>query len=241
MININLDNLNQLERTLYKTIYDAVQEDKNLSIVKASEICQVSSSKVSKTVKKLGFKNYKDFIKYCRGELNNTEETVFSDELKRVANYIDNFDSSIVTKFIDKLSGYDKIVLYGLGPSFICCQYLEYKLRMCTNKPVVALSDHIQIKNMVDSNTLFVIFSVTGKFSSFEDVCSAVNEKNGEILIVFEEYNTNIYPYASNIIYLTESRQDDSLVPYEKTRTILFIFIEEVIQKLMAKDRKNID
>lgn len=241
MININLDSLNQLERTLYKAIYDEVQEDKNLSIVKASEICQVSSSKISKTVKKLGFKNYKDFIKYCKGELIDTEVKTYSDELTRVSNYIENFDKNIVTNFIDKISNYDKIVLYGLGPSYICCQYLEYKLRMCTNKSVVALNDHIQIKNMVDSNTLFVIFSVTGRFSSFEDVCKIVNDKNGEILIVFEEYNTNHYPYASNIIYLTESRQNDQLAPYEKTRTVLFIFIEEIIQQLLATNSVTID
>lgn len=241
MININLDTLNQLERTLYKAIYDAAQGDKNLSIVKASEICQVSSSKISKTVKKMGFKNYKDFIKYCRGEYIHTEEKTYSDELKRVANFIDTFDDNIVTTFINKISNYDKIVLYGLGPSYICCQYLEYKLRMCTTKSIVALNDEIQIKNMVDSNTLFIIFSVTGKFSSFENVCSVVNEKGGEILIVFEEYNTNHYPYASNIIYLTEDRQSDSLAPYEKTRTILFIFIEEIIQRLLFLDTKNID
>lgn len=51
MINLNLDNLNPLELKIYNTILSNVQEDKNLNIMKASEICDVSSSKISKTVK----------------------------------------------------------------------------------------------------------------------------------------------------------------------------------------------
>ncbi|GAA0091181.1 hypothetical protein UT300009_12080 [Paraclostridium bifermentans] len=233
MININLDKLNPLELKIYNTILSKVNEDKNLNIVKASEICDVSSSKISKTVKKIGFKNYKDFIKFCRGELTEFGDKSYSGELERLNKYIESFDENMVNEFIDTLKSFNKIVIYGLGPSFICCQYLEYKLRMCTNKTVLAINDEIQIKNIVDSDTLFVIFSVTGKFSSFENVCDIVNQKDGKILIIFEEYNNNKYPHTSNIMYLSKFKQGDSLAPYEKTRTVLFIFIEEVIQKLL--------
>lgn len=233
MINLNLDNLNKLELKIYNTILSNVQEDKNLNIMKASEICDVSSSKISKTVKKIGFKNYKDFIKFCKGELTEFDDKSYSEELERLNKYIESFDESIVNEFIEKIQSSNKIVLYGLGPSFICCQYLEYKLRMCTNKTVLAINDEIQIKNIVDSETLFIIFSVTGKFSSFETVCNVVNQKDGKILIVFEEYNNNKYPHTSNIMYLSKFKQNDDLAPYEKTRTVLFIFIEEVIQKLL--------
>ncbi|MGL5347545.1 MAG: MurR/RpiR family transcriptional regulator [Peptostreptococcaceae bacterium] len=234
MININLDNLNDLEKSIYDKIYSAVENDKNLSIVNASHICEVSSSKISKTVKKLGFKSYKDFIKFCRGDLIDTEDTLYSDELKRLALYIENFDSTVVDAFIEKISNHQKIILYGLGPSFICAQYLEYKLRLCTNKSIIAMNDEVQIKNMVDSDTLFIIFSVTGQFSNFENICNTVNTKNGEVLIVFEEYNNNHYPYASNIIYLTKFKQESNFEPYQKTRTILFIFIEEVLRKYLT-------
>lgn len=237
MINVDLNILNALEHTIYDTIYESVKEDKNLSIVKASEICKVSSSKVSKTVKKLGFKNYKDFIKFCSGELVYPEEKTYSNELERIINYIDTFEDDIVSKFIEKLSKFNKIVLYGLGPSFICCQYLEYKLRMSTNKTVLAINDEVQINNIVDSDTLFIIFSVTGKFASFDNVCNIVNQNDGEILIVFEEYNTNIYQHVSDIIYLSKFQQDNSLAPYEKTRTVLFIFIEEIIQRLLIASK----
>lgn len=231
MINVNIDNMNPLERKIFETLSGAVKEDHSINIVKASEICNVSSSKISKTAKKLGFKNYKDFIKYCRGDLISDNKTC-SNELERISNYIESFDESIVTNFINNLSKYSKVVIYGLGPSFICAQYFEYKLRMCTNKSIIAINDEVQIKNIVDSNTLFIILSVTGKFSSFENICNIVKEKKGNILIIFEEYNSNTYINTSNIIYLTEYKQSDNLAPYEKTRTILFIFIEEVIHKL---------
>lgn len=233
MINVNLDILNQLEDTLYKTILNAVKEDQTLNITKASELCGVSPSKISKTVKKLGFKNYKEFIKYCRGDFIDSEDKSCSNELKRVATYIESFDESVVLEVISKINNFSKIVIYGLGPSFICAQYFEYKLRMCTNKSVLAINDEVQIKNIADSDTLFIILSVTGKFSSFDRVCNIVNQNRGEILIIFEEYNAIRYPDVQNIIYLTEFKQSDELAPYEKTRTILFIFIEEIIQKLL--------
>jgi len=234
MINVNLDILNQLEDALYKTILNAAKEDQSLNITKASELCGVSPSKISKTVKKLGFKNYKEFIKYCRGDFIDSEDKLYSNELKRVATYIENFDENVVLEVIRKINNFNKVVIYGLGPSFICAQYFEYKLRMCTNKSVLAINDEVQIKNIADSDTLFIILSVTGKFSSFDPICNIVNQNKGEILIIFEEYNTIHYTNVQNIIYLTKHKQDDSFAPYEKTRTILFIFIEEVIQKLLS-------
>lgn len=235
MINVNLDILNQLEMTIYKTILNSVKsvnEDTVFNISTASNLCGVSTSKVSKTVKKLGFKNYKEFIKYCRGDLVETNESQVSDELKRISNYIENFDDSIVSNVIKKINNFDKIVIYGLGPSFICAQYFEYKLRTCTSKSVLAVNDEVQIKNTVDSDTLFIILSVTGKFSSFDHVCNIIEKNQGEVLIILEEYNSIHYPGVKNIIYLTNFKQSDELEPYEKTRTVLFIFIEEIIRKL---------
>ena len=44
--------------------------------------------------------------------------------------------------------------------------------------------------------------------------------------------NTNLSLDASEIIFLTKSHQDEQLKSHEKTRTILLMYIEEVVRKL---------
>lgn len=47
--------------------------------------------------------------------------------------------------------------------------------------------------------------------------------------MLVEEYNTAIIPDYGEIIFLTDTFQTLSPIPYEKSRIIFFIFIEEVI------------
>ncbi|WP_176545036.1 hypothetical protein [Bacillus sp. AFS041924] len=55
------------------------------------------------------------------------------------------------------------------------------------------------------------------------------------------EYNTSLALEIDNIFYLTNSTQDENLLPFEKTRTLFYIFIEEVIARLMSEgDEKNL-
>ncbi|MEH7748071.1 hypothetical protein V7659_24100, partial [Neobacillus drentensis] len=55
------------------------------------------------------------------------------------------------------------------------------------------------------------------------------------ILLILEEYDNSQTLQVDNIFYLTKSAQNGKLLPYEKTRTVFFIFIEEIIVKLMAE------
>ncbi len=99
--------------------------------------------------------------------------------------------------------------------------------------------DETYAQHLVDEETLFIVLSVTGKFTSFENLFNSVKSRGAEILLILEEYNHSLALEIDNIFYLTKSTQNENLLPFEKTRTIFFIFIEEIILKLMSEREMN--
>lgn len=237
MININTDNLNPLENKIYNILMDYSKTSPKFRINTAADLCECSVSKISKFVKKLGFVNFKQYLEFLYGE----ELTVSgqSDELQRLKGFIDNFDHNLKDDFLELIESYDKIVFFGYGPSLICGQYFEYRLRTCSNKTVMALSDEISVTSMVDKNTLLIILTVTGSFHSFEQVYQTATEKGCQVAIVAEEYNTALFDQCDKIFLLSKLPQPSHLNPYEKSRTTFFIFLEEVILQIQQNNYKK--
>lgn len=231
MININLNNLNPLEKDIYSTLNQKALTIRNIKIIQAAEYCGCSISKISKVVKKLGFKNYKQFMSFLYGET--ISVTFTSNELNRLKQFIDDFDSKVVDDFIDLINKHERIILFGYGPSYIVAQYFEHKLHTITNKYSIAMQDPFSVKNMADNKSLLVIFTATGTFKSFEDVYRTAKEKNCTVSVISEEYNQSLVNACDNLIWLSKYNQPNELNPHEKSRTVFFIFIEEVIHKLM--------
>lgn len=237
MINIDFNKLNPLEKKINETLITFSKTTTNITITRAAEICDCSVSKISKFVKKLGFNNYKQYIDFLYG--NALPENKSSIELQRIKNFIDDFDVSLVDEFIDLINSYKKIILFGYGPSFIATQYFEYKLRINTNKFVIAVPDEISVESLLDDKSLLVIFSTTGRFKSFERINNLAKEKNCQVLLIVEEYNASLLTNYSKIFWMSKFLQPDDLKPYEKSRIVFFIFIEEVIQHIILNNRQN--
>lgn len=239
MININTDNLNPLEKKIYDTLMDYSKSNSKFRINTAAEICQCSVSKISKFVKKLGFINFKQYLDFLYGEKLPIAKN--SGELQRLMSFIDTFDYSLKDDFLKLIESYDKIILFGYGPSQLCGQYFEYRLRTCSNKTVMALSDEISVTSMVDKNTLLIILTVTGSFHSFEQIYKTATAKGCQVAIVAEEYNTALFDQCDKIFLLSKLPQPSHLYAYEKSRTIFFIFLEEIILQLQQNnyDRKQ--
>ena len=233
MINIDLSNLNPLEKEIHDRLMASSKEQEDIKIGQAAELCGCSISKVSKFVKKLGFDNYKQYMNFLYGRDVNLKSS--SNELNRIKQFIDHFDYGMVDEFLDLLDEHDRIILFGYGPSLIVAQYFEYRLRVSSNKFIIAISDELSVESMVDENTLLVIFTATGAFKSFESIYEASKRKGGELLIIVEEYNTSLFANCDRIFWLSKFPQPAHLKPHEKSRTVFFIFIEEVIQKMISK------
>lgn len=234
-ININLKKLNDLELSVHNKLSEIIKEKDHLKILEAAEYCNVSSSKVSKLVRKLGFESFKQYKQFFGGQPIIQEDKKTSNELERLKHFIENFDTTLVEEFLTLYKKYNRIVLFGLGPSYICVEYFAYKLALVSGKHILVSQGEDHAKHLVDEDTLLIVFSVTGKFTSFENLFDGVKAKGAEILLILEEYDNSSALEADNIFYLTQSAQNEKLLPYEKTRTVFFIFIEEVIAKLLAE------
>ncbi|MFJ7978111.1 SIS domain-containing protein [Peribacillus sp. NPDC096379] len=141
----------------------------------------------------------------------------------------------MIDNFLTIFKKYNKIVLFGLGPSFFCVEYFAYKFALVSGKNIFSTQSETYAQHLVDEETLFIVFSVTGKYTSFENLFNAIKSCGTEILLILEEYNNSSALEIENIFYLTKSTQNESLLPFEKTRTVFFIFIEEVIARLMSE------
>lgn len=231
MINIDFNKLNPLEQQIYNQLLESSKLHPDLKITQAAELCGCSISKISKFVKKLGFTNYKQFADFLYGREISQKET--SSELERIKRFIDDFDDSLVDEFIDMVHEHERIILFGYGPSFLCAQYFEYRLRTCSSKFILAVGDEVSVENMVDQNTLLVIFTTTGAFRSFENIYSISKNKGCEVLLIAEEYNNTLLANCDRFFWLCKYPQPSDLKPYEKSRTVFIIFMEEIISKLL--------
>lgn len=233
MIGIDLNSLNPLEKQIYETMLNHSKTMKTIRINQAAELCECSVSKISKFVKKLGFNSYKQYLKFLYGK--DLSENLHSAGLNRLKNFIDSFDTAMVDEFLSLIDNHEKIVLFGYGPSLLCAQYFEYRFRNCSDKITMAFSDEAALNNMVDESTLLLIITETGRFRSFQDVYATAKKKGCKVVIIVEEYNTELFNQCDKIFWLSPDPQPAHLKPYEKSRTLFFIFLEEIIQKMLQR------
>ena len=237
MNHINFSKLNPFEQQIYDQLLACSKLHPDLKITQAAELCGCSISKISKFVKKLGFTNYKQFMDFLYGR--EIQQKKVSSELERIKLYINDFDSSLVDEFIDMMGSCERLLLFGYGPSLICAQYFEYRLRTTTGKLIKVVGDEISVETMADQNTMLVIFTTTGTFRSFENLYRIAKAKGCRVLIIAEEYNTSLLSDCDRIFWLCKYPQPADLKPHEKSRTVFFIFIEEIINKLMNTIKAN--
>ncbi len=233
MISVDLNALNTLEKQIHEQMIRHSRTMSTIRINQAAEFCHCSVSKISKFVKKLGFSNYRQYLDFLYGK--DIRAGHISDELNRVRSFIETFDIRMIDELISLIDGHDKIVLFGYGPSLLCAQYFEYRFRNCSDKTIMAVSDEVILNNMVDETTLLLIITETGRFLSFQDIYSVAKKKGGKVIIIVEEYNTELFNQCDKIFWLSENPQPMHLKPYEKSRTLFFIFLEEIIQKLTQR------
>lgn len=247
MITIDLNALNPLEKQIHEQMIRHSQTMSTIRINQAAGFCQCSVSKISKFVKKLGFSNYRQYLDFLYGKeikpMNSTSGSSEdrSDELNRIRSFIETFDTAIINELLSLIDSHEKIVLFGYGPSLLCAQYFEYRFRNCSDKPTMAVSDEVTLTNIMDESTLLLIITETGRFLSFEDVYKAAKKKGGKVVIILEEYNTKLLNQCDKIFWLSETAQPTHLKPYEKSRTLFFIFFEEIIQKLLRRKQNKIN
>ena len=233
MFNIDFNTLNPLERQIHATLSEASQSTETIRIADAAHMCNCSVSKISKFVQKLGFANYKKYLDYLYGRAR--PEAKQRGELERLGRFLEAFDQNKVREMANLIHKSNKLVLLGYGPSYFCAQYFEYKFKTCTNKNCIAVPDDLTASSIIDANTLLLVFTVTGAFKSFEEIHRETKRKGAEVALIIEEYNPSVLARHDRTFCLTDGHQPGNLKAYEKSRTVFFIFMEEVIRELSRR------
>ncbi len=237
MFNVDTTKLNALEKKVVDTLVAYKQTGPAPKIPEAAQLCGCSVSQVSKAIKKAGFKGYKDFIQHLY--LGKPPQAEGLEELERLKRVIDDFDLSTVDEFVELIYAHEKITLFGYGPSLISAQYFEYKLRFCFSAFVTTAPDEQSAKSLLDRSSLLVIFTTTGQYRSFEALTQEAKRKGADVVVVSEEFNPLLLENCNRYFVLTRHTQSEALKPYEKTRTVFFIFFEQVIQRILLRAEKR--
>jgi len=230
MFNVDSTKLNPLDKKILDTLTDHAKENQAPTITEAAKLCDCSVSQISKAIKKAGFVGYKKFISYLY--LGETTSKKTLDELERLKLVLQDFDPALVGQFADLLLSHKRIILFGYGPSLIVGQYFEYKLRLEVRASIATPPDEQSVCNMVDSNSLLVILTTTGQYRSFEELFHRAKDQGSDVVVISEEFNSLVMENCDRYFVLTNHRQPDTLKPHEKTRTVFFIFIEQVIHAI---------
>jgi len=239
MFNVDTTKLNALEKKVIDTLVAYKQTGPAPKIPEAARLCGCSVSQVSKAIKKAGFKGYKDFMLHLY--VGKPAQAEGLQELERLKRVIDDFDLSTVDEFVDLIYAHDKITLFGYGPSLISAQYFEYKLRFCFSAFVTTAPDEQSAKSLLDRSSLLVIFTTTGQYRSFEALTQEAKRKGADVVVVSEEFNPLLLENCNRYFVLTRHTQSEALKPYEKTRTVFFIFFEQVIHRILARGKERPD
>lgn len=237
MIRIDFSKLNPLEKEIHQQLSASIHSQDSITIDEAANLCNCSMSKISKFVKKLGFSNYKQYMQFLNEKDISSSEA--SSELERLQKYIEDFDPALVEEFSEEIQKHRKILFFGHGPSYLAAEYFEYKLRVTTSKFVNALSEEFMAENLLDSDTLLVILTTTGSFRSFSTLFESAKEQRAKVLILCEEYNKDLLNSCDQMIWLSKHPQSKNLKPHQKTRTVFYIFIEEVAEHLRTLKLKE--
>lgn len=223
--------LNPLERHIHEVLLSHKEHANSLRIGQAAEACQCSVSKISKFVKKLGFNNYKQYMDFIAGK--DLVGVSATNEIQRIRHFLESFDPKLVEELSELIERHAKILLFGYGPSLLCCEYFAYRFCNCTDKTTMAISDPVSVANMADASSLLIILTETGKFHSFKDVYENAKKKGCEVVIIVEEFTAELLEQCDRLFYLASQKQPQHLKAYEKSRTAFFIFLEEVIQRFL--------
>jgi DNA-binding MurR/RpiR family transcriptional regulator len=237
MISIDFPTLNELEIRIHERLQNASKELPTLRITEAATLCGCSVSKISKFTKKLGFTNFKQYVDFLYNK--DIKIKTPSLELDRLQKFITDFDEKLVDEMIGLIAGHERIVLFGYGPSLLCAQYIEYRLRTASPKVIIAVVDDLSVASMTDASTLLLIFTVTGSYRDFTSMYNTASKKKAKVVIVAQHFNASLITQCDKIFFLTDTPNSEDMVPYEQSRTLFFIFMEEVIQRI-ARDNKTL-
>lgn len=174
---------------------------------------EVSSSSISKYIKKMGYSSFSTFkISLAKQDKNILDEQIDNNDslgaiqqkmLQTVLNSYENtaslVDISELEKIIFLLDNAKKIYLFGVGASGIVCSDFYFKLSRIGKEIIYHTDSHIQLASLTNATTNDVILGVSYSAKTRE-VASALkfaHSKKIPTISITGVGNTNLEKYSS--------------------------------------------
>lgn len=223
----NLPQMNTAERAAGDYILSHPHEASSLSIHELASESFTSASAVVRMCKALGFHGYKDFRKTLTVELVLQDESmVLSQDEIRKGDSIEEIirkitwqniqslqetqrlmDPTVLKKCAEKMVEADRILLFGMGASFVTARDAYLKL-LRINKPCVISEDwHLQLVTARSSTRkdLAIIISYSGQTAEMITCAKAMKENQTTILAITRPVKSPISDLADLKLYTTSS------------------------------------
>lgn len=206
----------QLMKTPDLLIDKAIQE--------AAVSLDVSPAAIMRTVKKLGYKGLSDFKNALEeyknelsGDIQQTEPTNFSHSI--IQTYKNNLDaiaesfSEAQLKNIVHLMKTSKTTrALGIGSSGLSANQFVYSF-LYQEKYIEAVTSRTKIYYLsrdLDENDLFIIYTVSGNLSVFQELFDQAKKKKAKIVLITMSHNDKLKKAADEIIILPSTLTDFS-------------------------------
>lgn len=203
-----------------------------LTIQGVADICNVSKSKISKFIRKIGYDDYLTFKAEISFNSNLQEKMNFNHLLRNinkkgidtyldtVVNDVEKMKNTLDLFHIDKLAGdlysYKYIAAFGTLHSAVAALQLQFRLAY-RNKFIITIMNDTKQKEFIESaknDTLIIIFSDTGNYINVEQLQEGNFPKS-----VFNKTKAKVVLITSNRDMINNSNIDYSIF-YDYTSNI---------------------
>ncbi len=229
------DELTATEIEISDIISEHLDEVPTLTITKLAELCSVSPSKITKYAKRLGFNGYKEFQYQLKNDRYKTEDkgSSFEYQKEKILQFFDSFSISKMESLKSLIFGSEKIYLFGRGPSLKVCEYYEPRLRVATNKNIVANYDEylfdLDMQGTEGEQKLMIVLTVSGKSQKVREVLQTAKNRGMKTVCMSAYYNQRLETESDLYINLLDRKEifDKSLI---RGRTLFYIYLEILTQ-----------
>lgn len=234
------EELTPMEIAISDTISEHLDDVATMTITNLAKLCSVSPSKITKYAKKLGFNGYKEFQHQLKIDRNKSADkgSTFDYQRDKILQFFDSFSISKLEELKTLILNSEKTYLFGRGPSLKVCEYYEPRLRVATNKNIVANYDEylfdLDMKDRRDSNEqkLMIVLTVSGKSPKVNEVLQTAKNRGMQTVCISAYFNQKLKSQSDLYINLLNKKEifDKSLI---RGRTLFFIYLEILTQEFV--------
>lgn len=252
-VSIHYTELTKTDRKITGTLMRNPEVLINRSIQEAAKDLEVSPSAIIRVVKKLHYRGLPDLKnaleKYTTEKkevaLKKNEETlsetIISDYKQRLNLMNSCLTEEKLTKISQMMREAQTTRVLGIGSSGLAAEQFVYSL-LYQDKYVEALTSRTKIfylSRVLDSNTLLIIFTVSGNTDLYEEIFEQAKETGAKIVLITMNRNSKFKKLATEVVLLPSNLTDFSKTEiYQLDNRFSFIVLSEILAAYYLSDLK---